>query len=182
MAAARVPASVRRACIRSACRRELGGNSGQDLALTGEPTTHLTPIADGAAAAAAAASRRNYRPVADTIGRLLAETRAHVGLHPAAGRRAGAGQRAARRRAGAAVRSGRRHFVPRVHRRAADRRGARGGRSADPRREQRRRAADDGAQGQGARVPGGHPRRSDLPAEPQRREPVSRSPSRVCAR
>ena len=65
--------------------RELGGNSGQDLALTGEPTTHLTPIADGLRLLQQLHRRRNYRPVADTIGRLLAETRAHVGfiLRPA---------------------------------------------------------------------------------------------------
>ena len=163
--------------IRSAIPRELGGNSGQELALTGEPTTQLMPIADALRLLQQLHRRRNYRPVADTIGRLLAETRAHVGLHPSAGRRAGARERPARRRAGAPVRSGRRHLVPRVHRRAADRARARGRRGADSRREQRRRPADDRAQGQGPRVSGRHPRRPDVPAEPQRREPVSRSPS-----
>jgi ATP-dependent exoDNAse (exonuclease V) beta subunit len=65
--------------------RELGGNSGEELALTGEPTTHLTPIADGLRLLQQLHRGRNYRPVADTIGRLLAETRAHVGfiLRPA---------------------------------------------------------------------------------------------------
>ncbi len=65
--------------------RELGGNSGQELALTGEPTTQLTPIADALRLLQQLHRRRNYRPVADTIGRLLAETRAHVGfiLRPA---------------------------------------------------------------------------------------------------
>ena len=97
-------------------------------------------------------------------------------LHPAAGGRAGARQRAARRRARAAVRGERRHLVPRLHRRAARRRVGGGGRSADSRRGQRRCAPDDGAQSQRARVPHRHPRGPHLPHEPQRREPV---PGRV---
>jgi ATP-dependent exoDNAse (exonuclease V) beta subunit len=60
--------------------RELGGNSGRELALTGEETSHLTPIADALRLLQSLHRRRNYRPAADTIGRLLAETRAHVGL------------------------------------------------------------------------------------------------------
>ena len=65
--------------------KELGGNSGHDLALTGEPTSHLAPIADALRALQQLHRGRNYRPVADTIGRLLKETRAHVGfiLRPA---------------------------------------------------------------------------------------------------
>jgi len=65
--------------------KELGGNSGHDLALTGEPTAHMTPIADALRLLQQLHRARNYRPVADTIGRLLAETRAHVGfiLRPA---------------------------------------------------------------------------------------------------
>jgi len=65
--------------------KELGGNSGQDLVLTGEPTAHLMPIADALRALQVLHRGRNYRPVADTIGRLLTETRAHVGfiLRPA---------------------------------------------------------------------------------------------------
>ncbi len=64
---------------------ELGGNSGQELALTGEPTAHLVPIADALRLLQQLHRGRNYRPVADTIGRLLADTRAHVGfiLRPA---------------------------------------------------------------------------------------------------
>jgi ATP-dependent exoDNAse (exonuclease V) beta subunit len=64
---------------------ELGGNSGQDLVLTAEPTTHLMPIADALRLLQQLHRGRNYRPVADTIGRLLEETRAHVGfiLRPA---------------------------------------------------------------------------------------------------
>ena len=64
---------------------ELGGNSGQDLALTGVPTSHLSPIADALRLLQTLHRARNYRPVADTIGRLLEETRAHVGfiLRPA---------------------------------------------------------------------------------------------------
>ncbi|MCU1384752.1 MAG: addA 1 [Acidobacteria bacterium] len=65
--------------------KELGGNGGHDLALTAEPTAHLTPIADALRLLQQLHRARNYRPVADTIGRLLAETRAHVGfiLRPA---------------------------------------------------------------------------------------------------
>src|SRR5204863_2411033 len=60
--------------------KELGGNSGQDLALTSEPTAHLLPIGDALRLLQRLHRSRNYRPVADTIGRLLAETRAHVGF------------------------------------------------------------------------------------------------------
>src|SRR5207302_2830127 len=65
--------------------RELGGNSGEELALSGEPTAHLVPIAEALRLLQQLHRGRNYRPVADTIGRLLAETRAHVGfiLRPA---------------------------------------------------------------------------------------------------
>jgi ATP-dependent exoDNAse (exonuclease V) beta subunit len=65
--------------------KELGGNSGQDLVLTSEPTAHLMPIAAALRALQRLHRGRNYRPVADTIGRLLTETRAHVGfiLRPA---------------------------------------------------------------------------------------------------
>ncbi|MBI3491981.1 MAG: UvrD-helicase domain-containing protein [Acidobacteria bacterium] len=65
--------------------KELGGNTGQDLVLTGEATTHLTPIAEALRVLQQLHRGRNYRPVADTIGRLLTETRAHVGfiLRPA---------------------------------------------------------------------------------------------------
>ncbi len=60
--------------------RELGGNLGEDLALTAEPTAHLMPIAEALRLLQQLHRARNYRPVADTIGRLLSETRAHVGL------------------------------------------------------------------------------------------------------
>ena len=65
--------------------KELGGNSGRELALDGEPTAHLTPIADALRLLQQLHRGRNYRPVAETIGRLLEETRAHVGfiLRPA---------------------------------------------------------------------------------------------------
>src|SRR5471030_1860089 len=64
---------------------DLGGNSGQELALTSEPTSHLVAIADALRVLQQLHKARNYRPVADTMGRLLAETRAHVGfiLRPA---------------------------------------------------------------------------------------------------
>src|SRR5262245_6658719 len=60
--------------------KELGGNSGGDLALTAEPTSHLMPIAEALRLMQSLHRGRNYRPVADTITRLLEETRAHVGL------------------------------------------------------------------------------------------------------
>jgi ATP-dependent helicase/nuclease subunit A len=65
--------------------KELGGNSGDELMLTAEQTSHLMPIADALRLLQRLHRLRNYRPVADTIGRLLAETRAHVGfvLRPA---------------------------------------------------------------------------------------------------
>jgi ATP-dependent helicase/nuclease subunit A len=64
---------------------ELGGNSGLQLALSGDAIGHLLPIADALRLLQELHRRRNYRPVADTIGRLLEETRAHVGfiLRPA---------------------------------------------------------------------------------------------------
>ena len=65
--------------------KELGGNSGQDLALTGEPTAQLMPIAEALRLLQQLHRGRNYRPVADTVTRLLERTRAHVGfiLRPA---------------------------------------------------------------------------------------------------
>jgi ATP-dependent exoDNAse (exonuclease V) beta subunit len=60
--------------------RELGGNSGQDLALTAEPIGPLMPIADALRMLQDLHRGRNYRPVAETITRLLTHTRAHVGL------------------------------------------------------------------------------------------------------
>jgi len=65
--------------------KALGGNSGTDLELTADPSAHLLPIAEGLRLLQQLHRGRNFRPVADTIGRLLTETRAHVGfiLRPA---------------------------------------------------------------------------------------------------
>jgi len=65
--------------------REVGGNSGVELALSAEDTAHLLPIAEALRLLQDLHRRRNARPVADTIGRLLSETRAHVAfiLRPA---------------------------------------------------------------------------------------------------
>jgi ATP-dependent exoDNAse (exonuclease V) beta subunit len=60
--------------------RELGGNSGRELALTDAPVEPLLPIADALRVLQELHRRRNYRPVADTLARLLAATRAHVGF------------------------------------------------------------------------------------------------------
>ena len=58
--------------------RELGGNSGVELALDAEPTAHLMPMAEALRLLQEMHGRRNYRPVADTISRLLDASRAHV--------------------------------------------------------------------------------------------------------
>jgi ATP-dependent exoDNAse (exonuclease V) beta subunit len=65
--------------------RALGGNSGTELELAAEPTSHLVPIADALRLLQTLHRGRNLRPVADTITRLLEATRAHVGfiLRPA---------------------------------------------------------------------------------------------------
>ncbi|MBM3772395.1 MAG: ATP-dependent deoxyribonuclease subunit A [Acidimicrobiia bacterium] len=65
--------------------RELGGSSGHELALSAEETSHLVSVADALRLLQDLHRRRNYRPVADTVSRLLTETRAHVGfiLRPA---------------------------------------------------------------------------------------------------
>ena len=60
--------------------RELGGNSGVELALDGDATSHLVPIAEALRLVQELHRRRNYRPVADTVARLLEATRAHVGF------------------------------------------------------------------------------------------------------
>jgi len=60
--------------------RELGGNSGAELALDAEPTSHLFPIADALRLLQQLHRRRNVRPVADSISQLLEATRAHVGF------------------------------------------------------------------------------------------------------
>ncbi|HKB09304.1 MAG TPA: UvrD-helicase domain-containing protein [Vicinamibacterales bacterium] len=60
--------------------KELGGNSGAELALTGDQVGHLLPVAQALRLLQELHRARNYRPVADTIGRLLDETRAHVGF------------------------------------------------------------------------------------------------------
>src|SRR5262249_18396717 len=59
---------------------ELGGNSGVELALAADDTAHLMPIADALRVLQELHRLRNYRPVADTIARLLSATRAHVGF------------------------------------------------------------------------------------------------------
>ena len=75
------------------------------------------------------------------------------------------------------------HVVPRLCRHAAG--GsvhAAGGRGADSRGGQRRRPADDRAQGQGARVSGRHPRRHHRAADAVRGRPAHRSRRQMCAR
>ena len=180
--AARVPASVRRASSvpgAARARRQLRAGACADRRAD-DPSDCRSPTA--LRLLQQLHRRRNYRPVADTIGRLLAETRAHVGfiLRPA-GEQALANvlhvaELARQYEAGGGISF--RGFIDELR----DGGGVRGGRSADSRREQRRRAADDRAQGQGPRVSGRHPRRPDLPAEPRRREPVPRRRAAASAR
>ena len=104
--------------------------------------------------------RRNQRPVAETIAALLDASRAHAifALRPS-GEQALAnvqyvGELARQYEAGGGLSF--RGFVERLRDEAEE---TRGRRSADPRGGQRRRPADDGAQGQGPRVPGRRARR-----------------------
>ncbi|HMC76628.1 MAG TPA: UvrD-helicase domain-containing protein [Vicinamibacterales bacterium] len=60
--------------------RELGGNSGAELALSSSPVAPLLPIGDALRVIQELHRGRNYRPIADTLARLLAATRAHVGF------------------------------------------------------------------------------------------------------
>jgi ATP-dependent exoDNAse (exonuclease V) beta subunit len=60
--------------------RELGGNSGADFVLAGEPLGHLLPIAGSLRELQQLHRGRNERPIADTVARLLQATRAHVGF------------------------------------------------------------------------------------------------------
>ena len=119
--------------------------------------------------------QRNHRPVAETVSRLIEVDPRARRLRAVARRRAGARQRAAHRRAGAPLRGRRRPVVPRLRRRAARRRRSRAdARGADPRGGHRRRAPDDGAQGQGPGVPGGDPGRHRLQAQSRRRAALPR--------
>ena len=164
--------------------KELGRNSGQDLALTRRANRHLTPIADALRLLAATA------PAAGTIGRLPTRsdgcstaTRAHVGfiLRPA-GEQALANVLHVAELA-RAVRSRRRHLVPRLHRRTAARRsGSEAAEAPIRRRGQRRRPADDRAQGEEARVPRRHSRGPDVPDEPRRRQPLHAMHRAISAR
>jgi ATP-dependent exoDNAse (exonuclease V) beta subunit len=60
--------------------KELGGNSGGDWTLSASPVAHLAVVAEALRLLQQLHRGRNYRPVADTLGRLLADTRAHVGF------------------------------------------------------------------------------------------------------
>ena len=59
--------------------KELGGNSGRELALTAEPTAHLMPIAEALRLLQDLHRRRNYRPW-PTRSDDRSQTRAHVGF------------------------------------------------------------------------------------------------------
>ena len=137
--------------------------------------------ADAAARPASAAQLAGRSPTRSND--LLTATRAHVAFALAAGRRAGAGQRAAHRRPGPALRSRRRAVVSRLRHDAGRRgRAGRGARGPDPRGRQRRRAPDDRPQGQGARVSGRRAGGPDLQALAGHRRSPPRSPRGRSAR
>ena len=198
--ASRTSGSPAASSIRSASRRSSSENTPDEIA-------HLRPIAEALWLLQRLHRHRNYvlspglgargsalgtehgrvrtdlgRRLGDAAGTARGHARARR-LRAPDRRRAGARQRAAHRRARAAVRDGRRHLVPRLRRRTAHGGGDRAGvRGADPRGGQRRRAHDDRAQGQGARVPDRHPRRSDVQAVAARRRALDRSRPAACAR
>ena len=163
--------------------RELGGNSGSELALSAEPTSHLLPIAaalrllqDAAPRAQLSAGRRHARPAARR------DTRAHVGfiLRPA-GEQALANvlhvaELARQYEAGGGISF--RGFIDELQSAAA----VRERRGADSGGEQRRRAADDGAQGQGARVSGRDPGGPDVPDQPRATRAATWTRAAGCAR
>jgi len=60
--------------------KELGGNSGSELALAGEPTAHLVPIADALRLLQQLHRRRNYRRWPTRSAGCCPRTRAHVGF------------------------------------------------------------------------------------------------------
>ena len=140
---------------------ELGGNSGEKFALTGESIAPLMPIADALRALQRLHRGRNARPVADTLGRLLALTRAHVGfiLRPA-GEQALANvmhvaELARQYEAGGGISF--RGFIDELRQAAA----ASDAAEAPIRRGgERRRPPDDRPQGEGAGVSRRDPRRS----------------------
>ena len=181
-APARVQAPVRAASIRSGFRRSSAATPARSSRSRAKPTAHLVPIADALRLLQQLHRRRNYRPVADTIGRLLprrARTSASSCGRPASRRWptccTSRSSRGSTRQSGGISFRG---FIDELR----VGRGDRSGRGADSRREQRRRAADDGAQGQGPRVPGRHPRRPDVPHEPRRRVAAISMPAGDCAR
>src|SRR5262249_54150635 len=72
-------------CSRSATRSCSSGNtasadSTRSAFLPASGSQHLQPIADALRVLQTLHRRRNYRPVAETVQALLAETRAHVGI------------------------------------------------------------------------------------------------------
>ena len=129
--------------------------------------------------------RRNYRPIADTIHELLEATRAHAGF---AFRKGGERVLANVYRLTDLARSfevaARRDLVSRVRRISGRRvRRQRHERGAGAGAGRRRRAVDDGTQGEGAGVPGGDPGRPDGEADGAAgRRPALRSRSGGCAR
>ncbi len=126
--------------------------------------------------------RRNYRPVAETIQELLDATRAHVGIVLRSGGEQAlanvlhVAELAREYEAGGGLSF--RGFVDELRDAAED---AQAAGSADPRGGQRRRPADDRAQGEGARVPDRHPGRPDLQAVARRSGALARSRTAVCA-
>ena len=135
----------------------------------------LQPVGDALALLRTLHAGRNHRPAAETVGRLLEHTRAHVSfvMRPA-GERVLANvlqvvELARQYQADGGISF--RGFVDAL-REASDRQ--RVGRSPGARGRQRRRPPDDRAQGEGPRVPCGHPRGYDVQAQSQGRQPLHR--------
>ena len=179
----RVPVAVRRLSSvpdSAGARRQLRPGAGADRRADGAPAADRRRAAAAAAAASRPqlpAGRRHDRPAArrrrarmsgSSCGRPASRRSPTSCTSPSS-------RGSTKRRGGISFRG----FIDELQR-AAQSTEAR--RSADSRGGQRRRAADDGAQGQGPRVPCRHPRGSDVPDEPQRRQPVSRCRTAVSAR
>ena len=174
--AVRCSRSAKRSCSNITRGRERLAARFIRIACPRDCRTALQPVAKALGALRELHAARNHRPVADTIGRLIAVTRAHAGfilwrggeqvlanvLHISDLARRYEPKAGCRSAASSTCCTTPRPIAP-------------GAGSADSRRGQRRRAPDDGAQGEGPRVPGRRARRHRLQAEPRRCVALSRS-------
>ena len=135
----------------------------------------LAPVADALGVLRELNRLRNHRPVADTIGQLMEATRAHAGFVLWRGGEQVLANVLQIAEMARQYRGRGRPFVPRIRGRVAGGRRSRADTGSPHRRGGcRRRAPDDGAQGQGPRVPGRDPRRHRLQDQPRRGLAISR--------